>query len=56
VNGCWQCRECGYLYDPADGDPESRIRPATAFEQLPGNWCCPVCSERKSGFDPMVAA
>ena len=50
---CWRCRECGYLYDPAEGDPDSRVSPGTIFEELPPAWCCPVCSEMRSAFEPM---
>lgn len=53
MNDCWRCRECGYLYDPAEGDPDCRIPPGTLFEELPHLWCCPVCNEPRSNFDPM---
>ncbi|MBM3163066.1 MAG: rubredoxin [Chlorobi bacterium] len=53
MHECWQCRECGYVYDPAEGDTDNRIPAGTSFVQLPGTWCCPVCSEPKSSFDPM---
>ena len=26
------CEVCGYVYDPAEGDPDSGIEPGTAFE------------------------
>ena len=29
---------CGYVYDPAEGDPENGIAPGTAFEDLPEDW------------------
>lgn len=28
------CETCGYVYDPAQGDPDSGIEPGTAFEDL----------------------
>ena len=31
----YECSQCGYLYDPLLGDPESGIVPGTAFEDLP---------------------
>jgi len=50
----WRCRECGYLYDPAEGDPDSRVTPGTAFELLPPEWRCPVCNEIVGNFEPMA--
>ena len=32
------CDVCGYVYDPAVGDPDNGIAPGTAFEDLPDNW------------------
>jgi rubredoxin len=30
------CRTvCGYIYDPALGDPDGGIKPGTPFEELP---------------------
>ena len=29
------CTVCEYIYDPAQGDPESGIEPGTAFEDIP---------------------
>ena len=34
------CDVCGYVYDPAVGDPDNGIAPGTAFEDLPDNWVC----------------
>jgi len=44
------CTACGYVYDPALGDPDSGINPGTPFEELPDEWACPVCSAPKSMF------
>ena len=44
------CSVCGYIYDPAEGDPDGDIPPGTAFETLPDNWTCPVCGASKSQF------
>lgn len=44
------CTACGYIYDPEKGDPESGIKPGTAFEDLPDSWTCPVCGADKSMF------
>ena len=45
------CKGCGYIYDPAQGDPENGIQPGTAFEALPDDWVCPVCGAPKSMFE-----
>ncbi|MDZ7369619.1 MAG: rubredoxin [candidate division KSB1 bacterium] len=47
------CTNCGYVYDPAQGDPENGIPPGTAFEDLPEDWICPVCYVGKDQFDPL---
>jgi rubredoxin len=47
----WKCSVCGYIYDPEVGDPDKGIAPGTRFEQLPGDWVCPLCYEPKSVFE-----
>ena len=32
---------CGYVYDPAVGDPENGIALGTPFEEIPEDWVCP---------------
>ena len=44
------CDVCGYVYDPEAGDPENGIQPGTAFEDLPEDWVCPLCSVGKDQF------
>ena len=46
------CKTCGYIYDPAEGDPDSGIEPGTPFEEIPDDWACPVCGAKKSYFEP----
>ncbi|MDD5455819.1 MAG: rubredoxin [Candidatus Margulisbacteria bacterium] len=46
------CGVCGYIYDPAVGDPDHGVQPGTAFESLPDNWTCPVCGVSKDQFNP----
>ncbi len=45
------CTICGYVYDPAEGDPASGIKAGTSFESLPDSWVCPVCGAPKSAFE-----
>ena len=42
------CDVCGYIYDPAVGDPDN----GTAFEALPEDWVCPLCGVGKEDFSP----
>ena len=45
------CSVCGYVYDPAEGDPENGVAPGTKFEDLPVDWSCPVCGATKDQFE-----
>jgi len=47
----YQCKVCGYVYDPEEGDPDSGIAPGTPFEDLPEDWYCPVCGVYKEDFE-----
>jgi rubredoxin len=47
---------CGYLYDPEKGDSENGIVPGTEFEDLPGDWVCPVCGSPKTEFEKLKMA
>ncbi len=46
----YRCEVCGYIYDPAEGDPDGGIEPGTDFKDIPDNWECPVCGVKKSNF------
>ena len=45
------CQVCGYVYDPAEGDPDRGIAPGTPFSKLPDDWVCPPCGAGKSDFE-----
>ncbi|MEA1871061.1 MAG: rubredoxin [Candidatus Bipolaricaulota bacterium] len=47
----WTCTVCGYVYDPAIGDPDNGIEAGTAFENLPDTWVCPECGVGKELFE-----
>jgi rubredoxin len=49
----YKCLVCGYIYDPAKGDPDNGVQPGTSFESLPANWVCPVCGSPKTDFVPV---
>ena len=36
------CDICGYIYDPANGDPDNGVAPGTPWEQVPADWVCPL--------------
>lgn len=52
TTGRWICESCGWIYDPAEGDPDGGIPPGTAFKDIPDDWFCPVCGARTSDFEP----
>ena len=43
---------CGYVYDPALGDPENGVAPGTEWEDVPEDWVCPLCGVGKDQFSP----
>ena len=45
------CTICGYIYDPANGDPDSGIEAGTSFDDLPDDWTCPICGASKDQFE-----
>lgn len=45
------CVVCGYIYDPEEGDPDNGVNPGTAFEDIPDEWVCPLCSVGKDEFE-----
>lgn len=47
----YECTVCGYVYDPANGDPDNGVEPDTAFDDLPEDWVCPICGADKSQFE-----
>ena len=49
----WECLVCGYIYDPAEGDPDAGIEPGTTFEALPDDWLCPDCGAGKDMFEKL---
>ena len=46
------CSVCGYVYDPAGGDPDSGIAAGMMFDDIPETWPCPVCGVAKDMFEP----
>lgn len=46
------CTICGWIYDPAVGDPDNGVDAGTAFEDVPDSWVCPECGVGKDAFEP----
>ncbi|MFM7732319.1 MAG: rubredoxin [Cyanobium sp.] len=47
----FECRSCGYVYDPAEGVRKLGIEPGTPFSALdPVGFRCPVCRSRVGAF------
>jgi rubredoxin len=51
----WVCTVCGYVYDPAEGDPVSGVAVGTPFESIPEDWVCPLCGVGKDLFEEVGA-
>ncbi len=48
----YRCTVCGYVYDPAEGDPDNGVAAGTSWEDVPDEWLCPVCAVGKDMFEP----
>ena len=51
--GKYSCDDCGYVYDPAVGDPDGGVEPGASFADLPDDWVCPECGAGKDQFSPV---
>ena len=51
--GKYLCLICGYIYDPAAGDPDNGVKAATSFDDLPADWVCHMCGAGKDEFEPV---
>lgn len=47
---CYECRSCGYTYEPLKGDSRRQVPGNTAFTALMEDWRCPVCGAPKVQF------
>lgn len=45
------CLVCGYVYDPAEGDPDNGVPAGTAWDKVPEDWVCPLCGVGKDQFE-----
>jgi rubredoxin len=46
----YECRACGYVYEPLKGDDSKGIAAGASFQELPAPWRCPVCGAGKPAF------
>ena len=47
----FECRSCGYIYDPSEGNKKLKIPKNTPFSELDGNtFACPVCRAGKNFY------
>ncbi|MCC8194028.1 MAG: rubredoxin [Deltaproteobacteria bacterium] len=46
------CSLCGYVYDPAAGDPDNGVPAGTPWKNVPDDWVCPLCGAGKESFEP----
>ncbi len=51
----YECRSCGYTYEPAKGDNRSSIDAGVEFKTLPADWRCPVCGASTTQFSNVGA-
>ncbi len=46
----YECRSCGYVYEPLKGDSRRQVPANTSFVELDSSWRCPVCNAPKVQF------
>ncbi len=47
----YECTVCKYIYNPKFGNEKAGIHANTPFNDLPKDWSCPVCGEKKDVFE-----
>jgi rubredoxin len=45
------CTICGYVYDPAVGDPDHGIAPGTPWDEVDADYTCPICGASSFAFE-----
>lgn len=45
------CTVCGYIYDEAEGAPESGVAAGTSWADVPEDFVCPLCGVGKDQFE-----
>jgi len=52
----YQCQICGYIYDPAQGDPDNHVPPNTPFDKVPPEWFVPSAALPKTNSSRWIRA
>ena len=47
----YECSVCKYIYNPKYGNEKAGVHAKTSFKELPEDWVCPVCGEKKDVFE-----
>lgn len=52
----YQCQtsNCGYIYNPDKGCKKRKVPAGTCWEDMPEDYCCPVCGAGKKMFRPLA--
>ena len=50
----YECTICKYIYNPKYGNEKAGVHANTPFNNLPENWVCPVCGEKKDVFEVYI--
>ena len=53
-SGTAACKGCGYEYSPDKGDPDFPVPRGVTFQELPSDYCCPICGAPKERFESRV--
>lgn len=48
------CTGCGYEYKPERGDPDFPVPKGMKFEDIPGDYFCPICGASKEKFESRI--
>lgn len=51
----WECLNCGFVYNEAEGLPDEGIAPGTRWEDIPDDFVCPTCGFEKAQFNMVEA-
>lgn len=43
----YQCDDCGFIYDEAEGCEHEGFPPGTPWSEIPEDWACPDCAVRE---------
>ncbi|MFC1697540.1 thiamine pyrophosphate-binding protein [Nanoarchaeota archaeon] len=46
----FRCTVCNWIYNEDKGHPDSGIDAGTKFDDIPGDWTCPICGASKKAF------